>query len=274
MHIQAYAVGPLAWTWLRSRRPARVLHRLPSAIYLVNEERRVLALVEEPAGPGPFHLLLPACAPLIPHLQVRQMVVVTATGIELGQATVRLTGATHWRPAAAGSYHLTGGVEAAINALPAPVGATAGEEMVYQALPALLEALRDRAPAGVALAVQRLAGLGPGLTPAGDDCLVGVMLGVWLLWSVAEARLWCNHVATAAIPRTATLAGEFVRAAAAGHFMQLWLNVAQGLRRPESLPERVAAALAWGDSSGRATLVGLRAALQALHGDRRALSYD
>lgn len=276
LRLSAHSAGATALAWLQRRRPARVLHLLPSAIYLVDAERRVLALVEETAGPGPFHLLLPRCAPLLPHLQVGQAAAVWPAGVQFGQVMVQLAPSAPWRPAPLRPPVINTVINyeavwtaAAVNALPAPQAVTPGEEAVYRALPRLLEGLRRCDPTIVAQAGQQLAGLGPGLTPAGDDSLVGVMLAVWLLWPPAVAQRWCEQLAAVACPRTTTLAAEFLRAAAAGAFIQRYLQVVEDLSRPERLPISLAAALAWGDSSGRVTLSAFRAAIHALGGGHR-----
>ena len=57
-----------------------------------------------------------------------------------------------------------------------------------------------------------LAGLGDGLTPAGDDWLVGMMLWAWL--AHAAPRRFCQVLSDAAVPRTTTLSAAFLQAAA------------------------------------------------------------
>jgi hypothetical protein len=66
----------------------------------------------------------------------------------------------------------------------------------------------------------QLAGLGGGLTPAGDDFLTGVML--WARLAHSSPRSLCRLLAEAAAPRTTTLSAAFLRAAARGECSAAW----------------------------------------------------
>jgi hypothetical protein len=65
-----------------------------------------------------------------------------------------------------------------------------------------------------------LAGLGGGLTPAGDDFLAGAMVWAWLAHP-APAPL-CRALVEVAIPRTTTLSAALLRAAARGECSAPW----------------------------------------------------
>jgi hypothetical protein len=101
-----------------------------------------------------------------------------------------------------------------------------------------------------------LAGLGGGLTPAGDDFLTGVMLWAWLAHPTPER--FCQLVFEAAAPRTTTLSGAFLRAAAGGECNASWhcLLVALKGREPVLLVDAVSDALAQGSTSGADALAG------------------
>lgn len=66
----------------------------------------------------------------------------------------------------------------------------------------------------------QLAGLGGGLTPAGDDFLTGVMLWAWL--AHPSPRSLCRLLVEAAAPRTTTLSAAFLRAAARSECSVAW----------------------------------------------------
>jgi hypothetical protein len=67
---------------------------------------------------------------------------------------------------------------------------------------------------------EALAGLGQGLTPAGDDYMGGAMLAAWL--AHPEPSWFCQTLAQAAAPRTTTLSAAFLRAAARGQCSADW----------------------------------------------------
>jgi hypothetical protein len=112
---------------------------------------------------------------------------------------------------------------------------------------------------GVAEAAEQLAGLGPGLTPAGDDYLVGVMAALWLAGKAPLAQ----EIAQVAIPRTTLLSGAFLKAAAQGHYVEGWQLLAGALLRGDepAMAEACEKLYSWGATSGRAGLAGFAATL-------------
>jgi len=87
---------------------------------------------------------------------------------------------------------------------------------------------RERLRAGAAA----LAGLGGGLTPSGDDFLVGVMLAAWLTHPTPTPL--CRALVEAAAPRTTTLSAAFLRAAARGECTAAWHTLLAALScRPD-----------------------------------------
>jgi len=102
----------------------------------------------------------------------------------------------------------------------------------------------------------QLAGLGGGLTPAGDDFLVGVMLWAWLTHPAPQPL--CQTVLEAAAPRTTTLSAAFLRAAARGECSASWHALLAALAEgtDTELAPAVEAVLAHGHTSGADTLAG------------------
>jgi len=82
-----------------------------------------------------------------------------------------------------------------------------------------------------------LAGLGSGLTPAGDDFLTGTMLWAWLAHPVPAP--FCRALVEAAIPRTTVLSAAFLRAAARGECSASWHGLLEALS--EGVGDRVPA---------------------------------
>jgi hypothetical protein len=103
---------------------------------------------------------------------------------------------------------------------------------------------------------ERLAGLGVGLTPSGDDFLAGFMLRAWLAHS--EPEPFCHHVVEAAAPRTTALSAAFLRAAARGECSAAWHVLLAALAGPGPAPldEAVGGVLAHGHTSGADMLAG------------------
>jgi hypothetical protein len=102
----------------------------------------------------------------------------------------------------------------------------------------------------------RFAGLGGGLTPAGDDFLAGVMLRAWL--TQTEPRPFCQAMLNVAAPRTNRLSAAFLRAAASGECSAAWHfffdKLYDGTQR--ELFKAVQSILAYGHTSGADMLAG------------------
>jgi hypothetical protein len=101
-----------------------------------------------------------------------------------------------------------------------------------------------------------LAGLGGGLTPAGDDFLIGAMLWAWL--AHPDPRQACRRIVEAAASRTTILSAAFLRAAAEGECSAPWhrLLAALGSGDENLLGQAVQQVLAQGSTSGADTLAG------------------
>ena len=130
-----------------------------------------------------------------------------------------------------------------------------------QVLPMLARATRRRDIAGMAGSAERLVGLGPGLTPAGDDFLAG-----WLatLWSQAALERDLNALLE---PLVAALAPVFRRThgisrqmlddAASGCFAQTLVEVTMALAGEGTIARACERALTNGHSSGADALCGV-----------------
>ena len=106
----------------------------------------------------------------------------------------------------------------------------------------------------------RLVGLGPGLTPAGDDVMAGTMAGLVLLGHPAAER-FAAGVYSLAAGRTTELSRALLRHAAAGRVSGEYAAVLHGLVGERPLGPAIAGLLATGSTSGRALALGLCTAI-------------
>lgn len=133
-----------------------------------------------------------------------------------------------------------------------------------------MQAMRERDSLALAGAARSLMGLGEGLTPAGDDWLVGMLAALHRLgqrWALDDGRL-ASILVNEAPARTTTVGAAFLGHALAGEFSEVLRDLVTAVSLPRALAagERLAA---MGATSGADTLAGLRAALDAL-GEPRA----
>jgi Protein of unknown function (DUF2877) len=120
-------------------------------------------------------------------------------------------------------------------------------------------------------ATRRLVGLGPGLTPSGDDFLVGCLRGLWLIrWQEPAACQTLDRLHDAVLPdldaRTTRVGAEFLRYALGGAFAEVLDRAALSFlapARPPVVQSTVGRLLAQGETSGSDTALGLLACLEA-----------
>ncbi|HSW26051.1 MAG TPA: DUF2877 domain-containing protein [Burkholderiaceae bacterium] len=116
----------------------------------------------------------------------------------------------------------------------------------------------------------RLIGWGEGLTPAGDDFLIGLIAGLDALVRADERRRGLRSAIASALrgatPRTTPIAAHYLQLAAGGHHTEALVRLRNALLCEDSADVVDAAlrnALAVGATSGADTVSGLLAALQA-----------
>jgi hypothetical protein len=270
-----------------------VLSVFARACNLVSDQGEVVALVSQRVGNGPLNIVLEKDSFLSSGLEAGLPVGSDRRSIQVGEAlssepySVSLAGAEVWEPRLewAGLDADQPGLKANLTVLhdhltaQAPVeslacllvtGAVGGRslESTYrkvarQAIEGLLAALRVGDRQGIAVGAAALAGLGPGLTPAGDDFLLGLMGGL-RTWpqlleerglSVEEA---CQAIYGAATGRTNLLSMALLRSASQGMFGEAWHILLAALRQGKAGEVRKAAdrVLGFGGTSGADALSG------------------
>jgi len=135
---------------------------------------------------------------------------------------------------------------------------------------ALREACRDLDCQQAARHVDRLIGWGEGLTPAGDDFLVGLIAGLDALVRSDKERHRFHHalaaMLTGRIRRTTPIAAHYLRLAAAGHYTEPLIRLRTALLCEDDgnvVDAALQSALALGATSGADAVSGLVAGLLA-----------
>ena len=102
--------------------------------------------------------------------------------------------------------------------------------------------------------VTYLAGLGFGLTPSGDDYLLGVMASLWL----TKNTNFIEEIGCLSSQKTTSLSGAYLMAASKGDFAECWHDLAQAVLYQDlkALRESISEFLQIGASSGRDALAG------------------
>lgn len=113
-------------------------------------------------------------------------------------------------------------------------------------------------------AASELAGCGDGLTPEGDDFMLGCLLGIRLLYEDNSADGLADLIIDAIAGQTTILSTEWLRSAARGECAWPWHTLLESL--PQDRPELIEAAartiIMQGHTSGSAALAGFIAVMQ------------
>lgn len=229
---------------------------------LINDHQDIITLALPEIGNGPFSVLVEGPAHLFSSFLPGQPSLGDQHHLRVGSWAISLTGSKIWDP----QLPLGSGppeISSTMADVLAPYRhwpATAQDILwtgrvairLRQASQRLIRAIRYSRD--VAEPARQLAGLGAGLTPAGDDYLVGVMAALFLTQKVALAQA----IARAAIPQTTLLSGAFLKAAAEGYFCEKWHHLAGALLQKDraGVVKTCEAIRSWGATSGRDALAG------------------
>jgi hypothetical protein len=289
-----------------ARRPrrgrVRSVHRAAIAIDLA-PGGETLTIAIDAVGGCPTGLLVRAYDLRSFGVAAGMDVVPAADGWHIPEAAlvVEPAGATVWDPALPSSTRLTADAEltrrarltrSLVDALARPGGlwplrdrrtddawATAARPVIRELSSALVAGDRGTATA----AASRLVGLGVGLTPSGDDLLVGLLAGLEATDHPMRAEV-AAAVTSDVGERTTAAGASALRQAADGAYSERLHDVLASLARAagdreggptrdrrDGLARAVVGALAFGETSGSDTLAGLLHAVDvALMSERQA----
>lgn len=289
MRLHAHSAGARARDALLADGPLRVLAAFPRSVYLRAPGGGIVCIGCAGIGEGPLNVACAAPADRPPErlwsgLGVAPGLTASAhgTAIAIGGARIEWGDAAIWRPPAPDPRALAARLGQGL----AVIDAWARDAVPRAGLAPLLAELAGRAPcapdplldaarAGIAAlahvpdpahrdaaAIRALVGLGPGLTPSGDDALAGALVTLHALGETRGATRLAGTLAAVAARRTSPISAAFLDAAAAGEgaaaLHGLLTALADG--RPEAIRSAAATLTAIGHSSGWDALVGLRCA--------------
>jgi len=242
--LQAISIAPLAKAWLAETEQAYVLQSFQRVVNLVNQESSVLSLVSSAIGNGPFSLVIEK--ELFPSdISADAQIEVSGETLRLDDLVIRVQDTPLWEKepiwadlrknpqlatwaapklatllrqhALADSLARLVLDPNAMIPLPARILEAARENISKIYL-----AVQENDAESIEAAAKRLAGLGPGLTPAGDDFLVGLMHGLWATRLEKKAASLSGLIARTAASRTHALSAAWLQAAALGEAAELW----------------------------------------------------
>ena len=285
---KAASISPVAQQWLANTQFATVLHIFKPASNLINAEGQILSLVHPRIGNGPFSLVVDI-KDFTTLVEVEDKIIVDPFSVFVGSLVIDVSDAEVWQPQPdweqiqdnrpalekySGTIHENLLQEAPRDSFALfVIGQTAESEMnkllqrkSLLGLESITSALKSLKASDLEDAARILAGLGPGLTPAGDDFLIGIMHALWALFPEEQAQSISNQLANVAAPRTASISANWLEAAARGEAGETWHKLFEAILADDQ--EQVEAAilriLPTGHTSGADALAGFIHTLEVL----------
>jgi hypothetical protein len=278
--LTVQSLTPAVRAWLQSNRHARILHIFERVVNLIAGDD-VISLVTPDVGNGPFNVVLPAfdfarqIAPSDP-LQI------TPDALHIGDLVIDVSSAALWNPypdwqtLRAQQAHLrahTPVIRAVLQQhapanslahlvveLPAPLSAleTHVVNTARQRWQDLVKGVLNVDHAQCVAGAAQLAGLGSGLTPAGDDWLLGCALAAHAGFPSPEAAALILDAVGRAASGTHPLSAGWLRAAVDGACGQDWHTFFACCLQAEtqSVYQAALQIVRHGHSSGADTLAG------------------
>lgn len=263
------------------------MHVFDRSCNLISTDGNLISLVASDIGDGPFNLVLPHVS-FCRHVVAKEEIVRHNGLLNVGELAIDTTRARLWNPRPDWDQlwqereRIRLQVPAVFEVLRSsvPPGSLAevvvnrsnsrspGERGVFRparaSIDKLLEGLQTPDMAQCEEATSELAGCGVGLTPEGDDFLLGCLLAVRILLDQDTAEGLAGSIVEKAVERTTILSAEWLQSAARGECGQPWHSLLESLLQGRSGLIEAAASriLQQGHTSGSASLAGFAAVLK------------
>ncbi len=128
----------------------------------------------------------------------------------------------------------------------------------------LLKGLEKDDLSQISAAAGELAGLGGGVTPSGDDYLLGAIYALWTRLPTERAKIAAAAVANPAVERTNAISAEWLKSAARGEAAEDWHKLAKSLGTETELEPMAVRLIRRGHTSGADAMAGFVSALNTL----------
>lgn len=271
LSINVRSFTPAVKDWLANSRHPRILYVFDQACNLINERRDVLSIVTPQIGNGPFNLVIEGDISFIEHLNAESPISILMEKLELGDVAINTVGAKPWNPRLDWETLHTKRNDILTQLPYFPISNS-------QFPNSLTTSLAKADTSSSVAAAQQLAGLGIGLTPAGDDFILGAALATRIIHPPEVAGPLVNEITDVAVPLTTFLSAAWLRSAGRGEAGKPWhelFEVFMFVSRTESpmgianptygklIQKTMANILSVGETSGADALAGFLAVFSA-----------
>ncbi|WP_067462197.1 DUF2877 domain-containing protein [Actinomadura macra] len=261
--LDAVLRGPL--------RPARVLGVFPAVVYLVHEAGTVVAVCSTDAVRLPNSVVLATPRAAAPFSAVTNAGPAWLGAGRLRMGPLTVTVARWWTPRRPLPAHGTVALRAGLDVLEAAMVPTGLPPAAHADLDGLVRSATRGDLDETAHAASRLVGLGPGLTPSGDDVLAGFLLAHRHLTPPPHPRAGFAsalgaRVGRLAPGRTTALSAALLDHAARGDGCPQVIGLVDAVGGHASVASRLGELLPVGHTSGADLALGVVAATRAVLG--------
>src|SRR6266498_1195252 len=219
--INALSLAPDVNDWLANSGQPRILHVFDHACNLIHERREVLSIVTQQIGNGPFNLVVENDIIFSEHLNLQSPVSISATQLNLGDLTINTDNAKLWSPRP--DWETLHAKRETILKLLMSLPMTNCEPLLHTfLLSTLTTSIVTNDISSSLTAARKLAGLGQGLTPTGDDFILGAVLAAWIIHPPEIASVLMEEITNTAASLTTSLSGAWLRSAGRGEAGVLW----------------------------------------------------
>jgi len=207
--------------WLANTHQPRVLHVFDDACNLINEHKHVLSIVSPQIRNGPFNLVVEDDFLSSGHLTFESPVSISSAQLILGNLSVNTTNAKLWNPQPDWKqlHDRKSDILQQLTSFSLP------DHKLSIPRSLLSEFTTSIVVADVSKScnsVQKISGLGSGLTPEGDDFIMGAVFAAWIIHPLDIASALVHEITNAAAPLTTSLSAAWIKSAGRGDAGELW----------------------------------------------------
>lgn len=261
--INSISLTPAVTDWLIHTHHPHILHIFDRACNLINEHKEVLSIVTPQIWDGPFNLVIEDDVCFAEHINLKSPVSNSPHQLTLGDLTIHTTGAEPWNPRPNWKllHSQKGKILSRLIQLPItnhpPTNPQFSNSLISNLCSSLITA---NVPTAKSLAA-KLAGLGIGLTPSGDDVLMGALYAAWIIHPPEIASVLGSEVAETASALTTSLSAAWLKSAGRGEAGSLWHQFFDAMLTGEDIQSKIKNILAVGHTSGADVLTGFMGVL-------------
>lgn len=266
-YINALSLTNISTNWINNSDQPKILHVFDEVCNLINDKREILSIVNAEIGNGPFNLVIQEPVLFTKYLDVHSKISIEDKQIKIGDLVISFAYAQAWNPMPKWEA-LRKNKNEIINRL-SLLQIDIEHESILQFSNLLTRSLIENDIITAKDITIKLAGLGIGLTPAGDDFLMGAMYATWIIHPQEVAKKITEEIANVAVPLTTSLSGAWLRSAAKGEAGELWHEFFDALIKDENMYLPMSKILSVGETSGSDALSGFFSVVNE-YGVRRA----